>query len=183
MIDKKFWEGELENLDMEELKEVTKLVNKYKKLADTREEFMDVVKRWAEKYPQAKYFFTGNAWKGAYECEGEWGVRDWTSTYNLEDIWDELIDYVEEEDQDHGDVEILDEFDNKEDWKNSILNFYIKENDKDYKQFDKEFNDSKHKPVWKIEDAENLYNGEDMYEFIDIKTKKKAYLYTSQYGN
>lgn len=45
----------------------------------------------------------------------------------------------------------------------------------------KEFDDSRHKPVHKISDAEDLYNGEEYYEFIDLDTEDKKYLYTSEY--
>lgn len=183
MIDTKFWEEQLQILDMEELKEVTKLVNKYKKAADTREEFIDVLKRWAKKFPNAKYFCTGRAWKGAYECEGEWGANSWFDTYNIDDIYDELIDFIEENDDNHGDIDILSAFNSAEEWKNSILNFDIKNNTNDRKQFEKEFQDSKHKPTWSISDAEDLSNGDNMYEFIDLTTGEKKYLYTNDYGN
>lgn len=49
MINEEYWKDQLQNLDVEELKEVENLVNEYKKLANTREEFMDVIRRWAKK--------------------------------------------------------------------------------------------------------------------------------------
>lgn len=181
MINDEYWKDQLQNLDLEELKEVENLINEYKKLANTREEFIDVIRRWAKKYPNAKYFFVGGAWKGAYDCEGEWGVRDWSEIHTLEDVWEELIEYAEENDDDYGHVEILSQFNLSEEWKNSILNFYIDKNKDDFKQFTKEFNDSRHKPVHKISDAEDLYNGEASYEFIDLETEDKKYLYTHEY--
>ena len=43
-------------------------------------------------------------------------------------------------------------------------------------------NKSLHKPNWSLNDAEGLNNGETMYEFIEISSGKKYYLYTNQYG-
>lgn len=171
-MDKKYWESELQNLSLDELKEVTTIINKLKKQADTRIEFTDLLKKYQEKFPKAKYFCTGNAWKGAYECEGEWGTEEWDEVWNLDNLYDELFD-----DKDGGDIKIFKGLNNKEEWDNVLLNGYL-----DRKEFNKEMNKSLHKPSWSLNDAEDLNNGETMYEFIEISTGKKYYLYTNQYG-
>ena len=172
MIDKKYWENKLKDLSFDELKEVTTIINKLKKKVDTREEFIDLLKRYQEKYPNAKYFCTGSAWKGAWESEGEWGTEDWDSVWSLDELYDELYD-----DKDGGDIKIFKNFKNKDEWNNALLNEYL-----NYKEFNKEMNKSLHKPNWSLNDAEGLNNGETMYEFIEISTGKKYYLYTNQYG-
>lgn len=174
-MDKEFWKKQLENLDEKELNEVSKIIEKYKKDINKREELIDVLKRYAEKFPSVKYFCTGCAGKGAYECEGEWDYNEWNQVYRLNDLWDELVDTDENEDR--GNVEILQEFKNGEEWENSCLNNYVKAD----KQFNKDFNNALHKPTWSFDDADGLENGEDMYEFIEIATGEKKYLYTSSY--
>lgn len=175
MFDKEFWNENLQSLDEKELKEVQKLVNKYLKSVDKREEFSEVLRRFAQKYPNARYFCTGSAGKGAYESEGEWYTNNWNELWNVKDVWDELVDT--DEDEERGDVEILSQFETTEDWENALLNEYVKGD----KEFKKAFDNSKHKPKWSVSDAEDLYNGETIYEFIDIKTGESKYLYTSQY--
>ena len=181
MIDKKFWENQIKNLDAKELEEIEKIIEKYKENADSREEFIDMLKRFAAKYPQCKYFITGSAWKGAYECEGEWGTTEWSNTYNIESIWNELIDYADEKDENHGDVEILLSFNSEEEWENSILNIELKKTSKTSKEFDKALDGCIHAPVWELDDAEGLDNGDTLYELIDLKTFEKKYLCTNAY--
>lgn len=181
MMDKKFWENQIKNLDANELEEVEKIIKKYKENADSREDFTDVLKRFGVKYPQCKYFITGSAWKGAYECEGEWGTTEWDDTYNIDSIWNELIDYAEENDEEHGDIEILLQFESVEEFEKSILNIELKKTNEIAKEFDKALDKCIHAPIWDVSDAEDLNNGDTMYELVDLNTFEKKYLYTNAY--
>ena len=174
MIDREHLENELSGLSLEDLKEVSKIINKMKKTNDNREEFIDVLKRWREKFPNAKWFYTGGAWKGAYECSGEWGTDDWYDTDKME----ELYELKDENPDDHGAVDILDEFDTFDDFKKALLNISLDGCNRDTRQmFEDEMTRSKHAPKHKLTDAEDLYSGEAMCEFINIETGEKKYLY------
>lgn len=183
MIDKKYWKEKLQNLSNEELNEVAELLNDCKVNVNDKEDFTDVIKRFATKYPDVKYFCTGSAGKGAYESEGEWDVRDWRGQWYLQDLWEELVDYndLTEKEQENelagGDVEILLPYNSNEEWNKVILNDYVRTDD----EFIQAFNNSIHKPDWDLNDANDLYNGVTMYEFIEIETGEKKYLYTCAY--
>lgn len=173
MIDKKYWEEQLGNLSFDELKEVTKIINKLKKKVDTREEFIDVLKRWQSKFPEAKYFCTGRAWKGAYECSSEFGVDNW------DDIDEDLLCrlYNNFDSNSNDDSKFMKQFKTPDDFTYTCLNSYAI----DDKDFRKEVNASVHKPSWSDEDAHDLCEGEAMYEFIDIKTGKTFCLFENAY--
>ena len=173
MIDEKYWEDQLGNLSFDELKEVTKVINKLKKKVDTREEFIEVLRRWQKKYPEAKYFCTGRAWKGAYECSSEFGADNWD--YIDEDILDRL--YCQFDKNASDDPKFMNQFKDANEFINVCLNTYIIA-DKDFR---KEFNASLHKPSWSDGDARGLYGGETMYEFINIKTGKSISLSENAY--
>ena len=129
---------------------------------------------WREKFPNAKWFYTGGAWKGAYECSGEWGTDDWYDTDKME----ELYELKDENPDDHGAVDILDEFDTFDDFKKALLNISLDGCNRDTRQmFEDEMTRSKHAPKHKLTDAEDLYSGEAMCEFINIETGEKKYLY------
>lgn len=173
MIDEKYWEEQLGNLSFDELKEVTKVIDKLKKKLDTREEFIEVLRRWQKKYPEAKYFCTGCAWKGAYECSSEFGANNWNYIYEY--ILDRLYNQFDKDASD--DPKFMDQFKDVNEFFNICLNIYIIR-DKDFK---KEVNASIHKPNWSDGDARDLCEGETMYEFINIKTGKSIYLSENAY--
>lgn len=182
MVNRIDWECKFNNLDINELTEIENILLECKRTVDNREEFIDMLKRFAAKYPQCKYFITGSAWKGAYECEGEWGTTEWNNTDNIESIWNELIDYANEKDEEHGDIEILLPFNSEEEWENSILNIELKKTNKMAKEFDKALDGCIHAPVWELDDAEDLNSGDTLYELIDLKTFEKKYLCTNEYN-
>lgn len=173
MIDEKYWEEQLGNLSFDELKEVAKVINRLKKKVDTREEFIEVLKRWQNKYPEAKYFCTGYAWKGAYECSSEFGADNWD--YIDEDTLDRLYNQFDKNASD--DPKFMDQFKDANEFINVCLNTYIIA-DKDFR---KEVNASLHKPSWSDGDARGLYEGESNYEFINIKTGESIYLSENAY--
>ena len=173
MIDEKYWEDQLGNLSFDELKEVTKVINKLKKKVDTREEFIEVLRRWQKRYPEAKYFCTGRAWKGAYECSSEFGADNWDYIY--EDTLDRLYSQFDKDASD--DPKFMDQFKDVNEFINVCLNTYVIA-DKDFR---KEVNASLHKPNWSDGDAHDLYEGESNYEFINIKTGKSIYLSENAY--
>lgn len=185
MIDKKFWEDKFKILDKTELQEVQKILTQCLIEVDAKEDFIDVLKRFAAKYPQCKYFITGSAWKGAYECEGEWGTSDWDHSCiygdDIDDIWNNLIDYAEEKNIDHGDIEILLQFESLIEFKKSILNYYLEYNSDEYKDFRNALSKCTHAPVWELDDAEGLNNGDTLYELVDLNTFEKKYLCTNAY--
>ena len=172
MIDKEFWEYKLKGLSFEELTEVEKIVNNFKENASSKEEFIDVLKRWKEKYPDAKYFCTGYTWKGAYECEGEWGIGEWNECY---DCYDNI--YRNYDLHDSGTKAFIKRFNNSEEFKKVCLNTYI---DGD-KEFEQDVENSLHAPSWDLEDAEYNNNGETCYTFINIETGEGFTLSTSDY--
>jgi hypothetical protein len=173
MIDEKYWEDQLGNLSFDELKEVTKVINRLKKKVDTREEFIEVLRHWQKRYPEAKYFCTGRAWKGAYESSSEFGADNWD--YIDEDLLDRL--YRQFDKDASGDPKFMKQFKDVNEFFSVCLNIYII-GDKDFR---KEVNSSLHKPNWSDGDAHDLYEGEAMYEFIDIKTGKTITLYENAY--
>ena len=173
MIDEKYWEEQLGNLSFDELKEVTKVINKLKKKVDIREEFIEVLRRWQNKYPEVKYFCTGRAWKGAYECSSEFGADNWD--YIDEDILDTLYRQFDKTASD--DPNFMNQFKDANEFINVCLNTYVI----DDKDFRKEVNASVHKHNWSVEDAHDLYEGESNYEFINIKTGESIYLSENAY--
>lgn len=184
MIDEKKWEQDLKDLNLDDLKQLSKIINKLKKTFDEREEFIDVLKRWQKKYPGTKYFYSGGAGKGAYESSGDWWTNDWYEVYNMEEVFD-IKDY--ENWRDHGDVDILDEFETFEDFKKSIINFNILNYDNDgdknsSNEFSKEMNKSKHVPKNKLTDAEDLCNGDNTYKFINIETGETKTIVVTEWG-
>lgn len=177
MFNVEFWENQLKDLSIDELNEVKKLINKFKKEKDTREEFMDVLKRWKEKFPNAKYFYTGAEWKGAYECSGEWGTNAW---FDFDDFAESIYELNGTEDSDC--KKLLDGCETIEDFKNTVLNTHILDggwSNPNRRQFDEETENSKHFPIHKLTDAQDLYNGDTCHEFINIETGEKVYVYTS----
>lgn len=186
MFEKEYWENQLKDLDLNDLNELGKLINKFKKNIDKRPEFIEVLKKWQKKYPETKLFYCGGAGKGAYECEGEWSVYNWLdirhSTYDM--LYD-LTEY-EPEDEEYeyiGDIELLKQFNNVEEFENACLNNYIKTayDNSERKEFENDMKNSKHAPHYILADAEDLCNGETFYEFIDIETGKTYCLYTNAY--
>lgn len=174
MIDKEYWKEELSHFDTDELNELTEVINELKKASGEREEFIDVLRRWREKFPNAKWFYTGGVWKGAYECSSEWGTDWWYDTDKME----ELYELKGGNPDDHGYVDMLDEFDTFDDFKKALLNLSLDGCDRDTRQtFEDEMYKSKHAPNHKLTDAEDLYSGEAMCEFINIETGEKKYLY------
>lgn len=173
MIDEKYWGDQLGNLSFDELKEVTKVINKLKKKVDTREEYIDVLKRWQSKFPEAKYFCTGRAWKGAYECSSEFGADNWD--YIDEDILDGLHSQFDKNTSD--DPKFMKQFKDANEFINACLNTYVI----DDKDFRKELNASVHKHNWSDGDAHDLYAGEAIYELINIKTGESIYLSENTY--
>lgn len=172
MIDKKYWKDELKGLSYDELSEIEKIINELKKKASSKEEFIEVLRRWQKKYPTVKYFCTGNSWKGAWECEGEFGVEDWQESY---DCCERIYNNYEVNDKDT--KNFVKKFKSLEEFEETCLNNFI-DNDK---QFEKDVNNSLHAPKWDSGDAEYNNNGETIYEFIDIKTGKTFELITSAY--
>ena len=173
MIDEKYWEDQLGNLSFDELKEVTKVINRLKKKVDTREEYIDVLKRWQSKFPKAKYFCTGRAWKGADECSSEFGADNWD--YIDEDILDGLHSQFDKNTSD--DPKFMKQFKDANEFINACLNTYVI----DDKDFRKELNASVHKHNWSDGDAHDLYEGESIYELINIKTGESIYLSENTY--
>ena len=178
MDNKDYWREELRDLSAAELNEVIEVANELKASSGGREEFMDMLKRWKEKYPKAKYFYTGGEWKGDYECRGDWGAYTWMDVPHYGTLYelrgmdkDDLTFYSES----GGDIEILDEFETLDDFKAAVLNTYL--DDPEFNQFEEEFDASLHAPIHKTMDAEDLENGDIRYEFMDIETGLKFYLY------
>lgn len=168
----KEWEDELSDLSFDELSEIEKIVDKLKKTASTKEEFVDCLRRWAQKYPDAKYFCTGNSWKGGYESEGEWGVEEWQECY---DCCDRIYRNYDSHDEDT--KRFIKKFKSVEEFEKTCLNTYIDGNN----QFEKDVEKSLHSPKWDVSDAEYNDNGQTCYIFIDIKTGKTFPLATSVY--
>ena len=186
MFEKKYWENLLKDLDLNDLNKLSELINKFKKEADKRPEFLNVLKEWQKKYPDAKIFYCGGAGKGAYECEGEWHTYDWTdlhdTTYRTLFKFKEVYGPGDEEYENGGNVELIEKFDNIEEFKNTCLNSYLTyKNEADRKQFEKELKNAKHVPHYTLKDAEDLYNGDTFYEFINIETGETYCLYYNAY--
>ena len=170
MIDKNYWEEQLKKLNYEDLNEVARIVSKLKKETDTRPEFVDMLRKWRDKYPCVKYFYIGQCWKGDYECAGEWGTEDWTEYGNMDDMFDELKDYGNE--KNNGDVHILKEFEDFGEFENTIINTYVLKNydSPERKEFDQQMRKAKNVPKTKLTEAQDLYNGHIEYRFLDIET-------------
>ena len=186
MFEKKYWENKLKDLDLNDLNELSKLITKFEKEVDKCPEFLDVLKEWKKKYSNAKYFYCGGAGKGAYECEGEWSIYNWYNINNSKyDILYDLKETYGPEDEEYenfGDMQLLEQFNSLKEFKNACLNSYLTyENEADRKQFENDINNAKHVPHYTLKDAEDLYNGETFYEFINIETGEKYCLYTSAY--
>ena len=163
MINKKEWEDKL------------------KETVDDREEFLSVLRRYSQRYPDAFLFFTGYAGKGAYECEGEWFTGNWIDMCYEDDFYERLFDSKGDKDNNKDLNDLLDKFETSKDFTNSILNIKLYENGLDFKimkEFIKDLENAKHVPRWKVGDAADLYNGQDYYTFIDIRTGK-IYDYTT----
>ena len=181
MINRIDWECKFNNLDINELTEIENILLECKQTVYNREEFIDMLKRFNSKYPQCKYFCVGYVSKGAYECEGEWNVRDWDEIYGIEYIWKEFIDYAEDRDEEHGDVEILLDFNSQKEWENSIVNLFVNKNKSIYQEFKNSLCNCIHVPGLDLDDASSLNNGDTMYKFIEISTGEEKYLYTNEY--
>ncbi len=180
MINKKEWEERLKQFDGDELDEIAKIINKLKETVDDREEFLSVLRRYSQRYPDAYLFFTGYAGKGAYECEGEWYTGDWTEMCHKV-FYEDLFDSKGDKDNDKDLNNLLKNFKTSDDFINSILNIKLREAGRDskiFKEFREDINNAKHVPTWKLEDADDLENGQDYYTFIDIRTGK-TYGYTT----
>ena len=177
MFNEEVWKKQLQDLSNDELKQVEKLVTEAIANSDTREEFIDVLRRWKKKFPKAKYFYTGAEWKGAYECSGEWGTYEWTDIPDYEDLFS-----IKHNPDGDSEVEILEGFETYKDFENAVLNANIMNDDIDesvWRQFEKEINAAKNVPTHDLTDAQNLYNGDTRHEFIDIDTGISYELYTS----
>lgn len=162
MINEKDWEKILEKLDNDDLDQLARLIPKFKKKTQGREEFMDVLKRWKEKYPQAKYFYTGGASKGAYECSGDLMEHDWMDDNNLDDAYNQR-GYTRND-------PFMAKFKSFEEFNESLLNTYLKESDEVFNQFEDELNASLHAPEHEDVEAKDFSCGDTSFEFIDIET-------------
>ena len=182
MIDKEEWRKTLGNLDKDELEEVSKIIKELKKTSDNREEFLTVLRRYNQKYPEAYLFCTGSAGKGAWECEGEWGVDQWNDVYT--DRLEEIYEEVDKNELDADERELLDRFETIEDFRKAFLNIKLNEfgyKSKEYTEFEKDLKNAKHVPKWTYNDASDLSNGVSIYGVVDIRTGKYYYFTTSAY--
>lgn len=172
MIDKEYWEDELKSLSYDELIEIEKIVNELKEKSLTKEELIDVLKRWKMNFPDAKYFCLGYTWKGAYECEGEWGAGQWQECYDCCDMIFRNYDS-----HDDGTKSFIKQFKTCEEFEKVCLNTYVDRNN----EFENDIENALHVPVYNVEDAEYNNNGETCYEFINIETGERFSLSTSAY--
>lgn len=173
MISKKYWKEQLSNLSCKELQEISKIIDELKEKANTKEEFINVLKRWQSKFPEAKYFCTGYAWKGAYESSSEFGAENYDRIHEYL-----LCRLYNDFDPDlNDDPKFMKQFKTPDDFTYACLNPYVMDN----KSFLKEVNSSLHKPKWNSDDAQDLCEGESLYGFIDIKTGKTFYLSENAY--
>lgn len=175
MINEKDWEHNLKNLTKEELDQLQNVIDRLKSAVETRKEFIDVLREWKEKYPNVKYFYSGGIWKGAYECSGEVGAFDYDDMFC--DV-EEIFDLKGCDASQHGDIYILDQFDDIEEFKKALLNTYILDcDDRSIREaFNKEMMDAKNSPNHTEAEAQDLYTGTNVCEFIDIDTGEKKYI-------